>query len=138
MFIVPYIHKVSSENGLNIHCVHILTVGGKNLWEEDNSLDVENDILKVNDIWTLGEIITIDKTLKLCEVDTTKTKIHDFYKWSDIGMNDTDTFCWRNYIYILGPKGEVWLNLPNNERLANTSLNKLLTTIINKNNVRKV
>lgn len=137
MFIVPYIHKVISENSLNIHCIHILTIGGNNLWEEDNSLDIENDILKVNDIFILGEIITIDKIIKLCEVDVAKTNIHDFYKWSDIGMNDTDTFCWRNYIYILGPKGEVWLNLPNNERIENITLNKLLTNIINKNKSSK-
>ena len=38
---------------------------------------------------------SINKTLWLCEVDTDKTIISDFYEWNNI--NDPSLFCWRTF-----------------------------------------
>lgn len=132
MFIVPFIHKITQEPNLAIHSITLLTVGGKHLWEENNSLNIDEDILNPNDIWRKGTVLTPDKVLKLCEVDTDKTITTDFYKWNEISINDEETFCWRSYIYLLGAKGESWLNVPKSERIGNVDLNKLISAIIHR------
>lgn len=138
MFIVPFIHKVTQEHNLYIHSIRLLTIGGKTLWEENNSLNIDEDVLNPNDIWRKGAVIAPDKHLKLCEVDTDKTSIADFYNWNEIPFNDEETFCWRNYVYLVGLKGESWLNIPNTERFGTTSLNKVITAIIHQKDTRSI
>jgi hypothetical protein len=108
MLIVPYIHKVTNQNNINIHSIRILTIGGKQIWEEKDSLNIDKDILNPNDIYRKNDIIKIDKKLILCEVDMEKTNINDIYKWSEIDINDNETFCWRDYIYFIGNDNENW------------------------------
>ena len=110
MFIVPFIHKVTTHNDINVNVIKLLTVGGKNLWEENDSLNVDNDILTPNDIYRTGNIIKLGKKVQLCEVDINKTNIGDFYKWEELDINDRDTFCWRTFIILLGNNGSNWLD----------------------------
>ena len=134
MFIVPFIHKITQETNFLVHSIKILTVAGKNLWEEDDSLHIDTDILNSNDIYRKGSPIKMmNKNLTLCEVDIQKTNINDFYKWSDISLEDTETFCWRNYIYISGDKDESWLNIPKNQKLSDIDISKLILIIIKLN-----
>jgi hypothetical protein len=131
MLIVPYSHNVTTQNNISIHSIQILTVGGKMLWEEEQpDLDIHKDILNPNDIWCKDSIRTIEKKIKLCEVDCDKTNMKDFYKWSELKLSDTETFCWRNFTYLQGPKGEIWLNYPKNETLSKINLNKLISSIV--------
>jgi len=113
MIIVPFIHKVTNEKDMNIHSIRILTIGGKNLWEE--SKGSVKKLLQSNGIYS-------KKTKKkdnvyLCEVDTIKTDIHDIYKWSELDINDNETFCWRDYAFFKGTNNECWLQYPKNEMI---------------------
>lgn len=113
MIIVPFIHKVTNQKDMNVHSIRILTVGGKDLWEESKG-SVKN-LLQSNGIYS-------KKTKKkdniyLCEVDTIKTDINDIYKWSELDINDRETFCWRDYIFLKGINNECWLQYPKNEMI---------------------
>ena len=57
MFIVPFIHNVVNHNNIKIHNIKLLTIGSKYLWEEDNNLDIDTDILNPNDIYRKNNII---------------------------------------------------------------------------------
>ena len=131
MFLVPYIHKVLLENGLNIHTIEILTVGGKYLWEETNEqLDLEKDILNPNGIYMEHAFRLNDNKLIFCEVDVEKTNIADFYKWYEIGLTDQETFCWRTYTHISGSKNEEWLSVPVSEKLSRVALKNIIRAIV--------
>ena len=131
MLILPFIHKQTSQNNIDIHCVRILTIGGKYVWEEKEILDIDIDILNPNDIYRKNTI-KYDKTTFLCEIDTEKTDINDIYRWNEIDINDKETFCWRDYYYFSGPNKENWLNIPSSEKIGNININKLIPFILKK------
>jgi phage tail protein X len=54
MFIVPFIHKVVTQNNLQINVFKVLTIGGSELWEEENGLNIDKDILNPNDIYVIA------------------------------------------------------------------------------------
>lgn len=122
MIIIPFIHKVTYEKNMNIHNIRILTIGGKKVWEECGNIE---EILNLNNIY--GNIETIDD-IYLCKVDIEKTDIHDIYKWSEIDINDTETFCWRDYVYFIGKNKEYWLS-PQYEKIGDLRIDKLLELI---------
>ena len=124
MLIIPFIHKTTIEKDMNIHNIRILTIGGKDIWDEPNS-DIDY-ILHSNDIYYKNIIKNGD--LYFCEVDIEKTNIHDMYKWNEIDIND-DTFCWRDYIYIVGKNREFWLNHPKDEKIGSIYVNKMIQII---------
>jgi hypothetical protein len=72
--------------------ITILTIGGETIWSEDDSYSIE-DILEPNGIYVKRSIK--EESIWLCEVDITKTKIDDFYQWTDI--EDDSLFCWRTF-----------------------------------------
>jgi len=91
MYVLPFIT-------LSPYTYKVLTVGGTHLWEEDDSLRVEDDVLTPNGLYLSsaprpmhheGEIVY------LCEIDQERTSVDDFYEWSDITLEDRDTFAWR-------------------------------------------
>jgi len=122
MIIIPFIHKVTCEKDMNIHNIRILTIGGKKVWEEYGNIE---EILNLNKIY--GNIEIIDD-IYLCEVNIEKTDIHDIYKWSEIDINDTETFCWRDYVYFIGKNKEFWLS-PQHEKVGDLRIDKLLELI---------
>lgn len=125
MLIIPFIHRIVNEKNMNVHNIRILTIGGRYLWEESGDI---NDILNQNGIYCNN--IQSD-SIYLCEVDTEKTNVNDIYKWSEIDINDTETFCWKDYIYFVGKNNECWLNIPKSEQLGNTNVNTILQLITN-------
>lgn len=136
MFIVPFIYKITTENNINVHSITILTVGGKQLWEEtDKTLKLDRDILEPNEIYRRAPAFSINKDankVEFCEVDTEKTRIADFYKWSELSLADTETFCWRTFTHLLGQSGECWLTAPKQEKLGKYDIDKLIKTIVEK------
>ena len=108
---------------MNVHNIRLLTIGGKYIWEESGDI---NDILSSNDIYHKNTILS--DNIHLCEVDIEKTNINDMYKWSDIHMN-TDTFCWRDYVFFIGKKNEHWLHHPKNEKIGKIYVNDFLKLI---------
>ena len=109
MILLPYIHKVTTVNNITVNSYTILTIGGTTLWEEIDDvkeLSIE-DILQQNDIFT--DSIKKITDVYLCSVNSNKTSVTDFYKWSEIP--NTDTFCWRT-LYTFGANN-AWLPHPN-------------------------
>ena len=132
MLILPFIHNVIDQNSIQIHTIKVLTIGGHKIWEEDNSLNLDKDILNPNDIYRKGTTIKFDKQLQICEVNSEKTKISDFYKWDEINIEDTETFCWRTYVYLTGNSSANWLDIPVSEILGKYSVRDLVAKIIQK------
>ena len=118
MFIVPFIHNTVQQNNINVNIIKILTIGGLYLWEENDTLDIDKDVLNVNDIYRKGDIHKINNSIYLFEIDTVKTNINDFYNWEEIDINNHDIFCWKTYTYITNNK-DIWLEIPETEKLSN-------------------
>jgi len=146
MLIVPFIHKVVNCPQFDVNVIKLLTIGGKTIWKEKNSLHLDNDILEPNDIFRKGEVIQYDKELKLCEVDE-KTNIDDFFKWDEVSILDATTFCWKTY-YIISDKHNklaksdikysskllenLWLDIPNTEMIDKYKIKDILYGIMHK------
>lgn len=132
MFIVPFIHKVVNQNTLQINVIKILTIGGSELWEEDNGLNIDKDILNPNDIYRTKLQVKLNKQVGLYEVDCDKTNISDFYLWEDIEPDNKDTFCWRSFIYLADNAGSNWLEIPETEKLGKFLVRDLIKAIVQK------
>ena len=130
MFILPYHSSSRAFQAIHITTLHCLTMGGTQLWKEDDSLDVVRDILEPNGIYLASSPVRV-KDIVLCEVDTTRTNLADQYQWDEISLTDRHTFCWRTY-YLMGTdmgtdKGNTnWLPLPAEERLEPYSLQEVI------------
>jgi hypothetical protein len=131
MFILPFIHKITVQAPLTVHTIKFLTVGGKDIWEEDNGLKIVKDILTPNDIYTKSKPVKFDKALRLCAVDTDRTQIADFYKWNELAATDTDTFCWRTFVYVASDN-DSWLTIPATEKLNKYAVRDIVRAIIEK------
>lgn len=133
MFILPFCHNIIQQNEIHIHIIKLLTIGGKSLWEENNTQNIERNILNPNDIWQKGKSIKFNKTLYLCQVDTQKTKLDEFYNWKEIDLNtQSDIFCWREYIYLSGSNDACWLEIPDDEKLDSFFLKDIIRKIISQ------
>ncbi len=135
MFIIPFTHTVVNQPNINqasinVNIIKILTIGGKYIWQEDDNLDIDKDILRPNDLYrTAKKVIKLSKNIYLCEIDTVKTDVDNFYKWEEIAYDDNETFCWKTYIQLFDAKNNNWLNIPDDEKLANVSVKTIIKTI---------
>ena len=132
MFILPFIHKVTSQPSFDINIIKFFTVGGDSIWEEEKGLRIDKDILNPNDIYRKGRPIKIDENLKLYEVDLTKTNVSEFYKWEEIDVNDKETFCWKTYYILTGKDNISWLDIPEDNKIGKYKLTDLVKTIVKK------
>lgn len=132
MFIVPFIHNKISQSEFDIISIKIFTMGGNNLWEESDKLNLDKDILNPNGMFKKGTTLVIGKKIKYCEIDTTKTNINEFYNWEEIELNEADTFCWRNFCILVDKNGKNWLEIPDSEMLGNYKIKDIINTIILK------
>jgi len=129
MIIVPFIHKVKQIATMQITIFQLLTIGGTLAWREDDSLDLEEDILHPNGIYLQGPPIK-KNNIYLCPVDPEKTNLNDFYQWKELEKSDTESFCWRT-IYLTGePKSyRGWLPIPSKETLGQHTIQEVLDMI---------
>ena len=44
MFIIPFIHNTITQNLIQINIIKILTIGGYQLWEENNIKNLDKDL----------------------------------------------------------------------------------------------
>jgi hypothetical protein len=133
MFIIPYIRRTTTHNNILVNVIKILTVGGKDLWEEtDAALDIKNDILKPNGIFIKSAPYNVPSSphLHYCEVDSDKTALADFYKWEEISPTDNETFCWKTYIYLMDADKNVWLPVPETDRLTDYKVSTIIDAIL--------
>ena len=105
MILVPYIHTSTMVNGIHVQSYMIMTIGGTDLWTEDDTENPEH-ILAANDLYATS-IVNHDNVY-LCRIDQTKTMIESFYKWNEV--NDMTVFCWRT-LYTFGEHQD-WLPHP--------------------------
>jgi hypothetical protein len=131
MYIVPFIIKTNTLNLMKITSIKLLTIGGHSLWEEYTTATVEtiltiND-LHMSDLHTLT-LSTSEKECHLCEIDTDKTNMDDFYKWDELNPH-TDTFCWRTF-YLIGNDHDStsWLPMSDSDNFYKESLLAILGT----------
>ena len=113
MILLPYVHIITTVNQIPVHSYTILTIGGKALWIEDLKEDLDGltegiveQTLINNELFT--DLIEYRDNVCLCRIDTEKTQMTEFYKWSEI--TDDETFCWRT-LYTFGEK-QNWLPHP--------------------------
>jgi hypothetical protein len=132
MLILPFIHNIVDNSTLKVNTIKFLIIGSQNLWEEKNSLHIDNDILNPNDIYRKSTPIKFDKILQLCEVNTEKTNIGEFYKWEEVLLDDKETFCWKSYYYFSGNDDISWLNIPETEKIGNYKVKELIRAIVQK------
>lgn len=133
MFIIPYIHNHKKLSNTIVNIFTILTIGGKYVWEEDNSLDIEGEILHPNGIYLKNKPTKYNNII-LCNVDTTKTDINDFYKWNEIDKDDNNTFCWKTIYTFNGNNEDIkwWLPIPKEEKLGQYTYNELCKLMSNE------
>jgi hypothetical protein len=132
MFILPFTHTITKQNNFEVITIKLLTIGGKQLWKEKSTLHLDRDILNPNDIYRKGNQLKIGKSLHLCEVDLERTNISDFYKWDELDINDSETFCWKSYVYLAGNNGDSWLTIPSDEKLGKYSIKDIINTIVKR------
>jgi len=127
MFIIPFLRKKVSLGPTQITVIQMLLVGGTTLWEEEDSLELQ-EILGPNGICVIGPP-TIHGKMVFCPVDPLKTNLSDFYQWSEISKEDHETICWRTY-YLVGEKNAYrsWLPLPK-EKLGQYTCQEVLDTM---------
>jgi len=105
MILLPYIYRVTTVNRIPVHSYTILTIGGTSLWSEEDG--DPSEILAANELYV--DEIHRSNHVCLCSIDTQKTRVTDFYHWSE--TTDPDMFCWRT-LYTFGEK-QNWLPHPN-------------------------
>ena len=98
---------------MQVTVIQLLTLGGTQLWKEENTRLLEKNILHPNGIYVKGKPLK-HKDIYLCRVDTEKTEMSDFYKWEELDAEDDSTFCWRTF-YLMGENQHPrsWLSIPN-------------------------
>jgi hypothetical protein len=131
MIIIPFIHKVKQFPPMQITMFQIITIGGTMLWKEDSELELESDVLHPNGIYLQSPPIQ-QGDFYLCPVDPEKTNLSDFYQWTEISPDDTETFCWRTF-YITGESKNYrsWLPIPAKETLGPYSVQEIVDMIHN-------
>ena len=109
--------------------IQILTIGGTCPWIEDDSLEIERDILHPNGIYLTSKPIT-KRDFVLCPVDSTTTAMDDFYRWKDVESDNKEIFCWRTF-HIAGDETNYkgWLNVPLSEQFGSYSYIDLFDAI---------
>jgi hypothetical protein len=114
---------------MQITMFQIVTIGGTILWKEDSELELESDVLHPNGIYLQGPPIQRGD-FYLCPVDPYKTNLSDFYQWTEISPDDTETFCWRTF-YITGESKNYrsWLPIPSKETLGTHSVQEIIDMI---------
>ena len=137
MFILPYVYHQRKLPHMTIYEYSILTLGGKELWKEDDSLCIINDILEPNGLSIISQSRYID--VILCKLDKTKLDMSEYYNWNEIELKtDIDIFCWRKYYIIvsnqLSAKPTIWLPFPDTERLGPYSSHELFRQILDTTN----
>jgi hypothetical protein len=132
MFIIPFTHKIKVENKIKLNIISILTIGGHELWEEFDTNDIIKNFLEPNGLYTTNTPIIKFKgqNIHICEIDQEKTNLSDFYKWEELSISNTDTFCWRTFVHITDLSDNIWLPIPTSEKMSGFKIQDIISTIL--------
>lgn len=82
---------------MQVSIIQMLTIGGTTMWEEDDHLDVNRDLLEPNGLYLQSPVYMKNKIM-FCPIDKNKTSMNDFYRWEEtLPADNHDTFCWRTF-----------------------------------------
>ena len=86
MYIVPYYLTKNDSEDFRLWTAWVfMAKGGSKLWETDEptltQAQVEKTYLQPNGIY--GRVVSLKENTLYFEVDTTKTRLQDFYNWTD-------------------------------------------------------
>jgi len=131
MFILPFYYRTVVSHSVSLYQIVLLTLAGKHLWSEEDTLRICEDILTPNGLvmkrppFRQGDIV-------FCEVDVTKMDMADFYQWDELEELELDDgsspFCWRTF-YRVGSAIE-GLPPPSTERLEPYACKEVLDQIL--------
>ncbi len=132
MFIIPYTHKTEIHNNIKLNLISILTIGGQELWEEYGTNNIQTEYLEPNGLYISNAPIIQFKgqDIYICEIDKNKTDLKDFYTWSEISNSDSETFCWRTFSHITDLSENIWLPIPNSEKMSGFKILDIINTIL--------
>ena len=135
MFILPYVVSTRKLPYLTLHTIYVLTVGGINLWqEEDPALSLKEDILEPNGLPLLSTHAVED--IHFCRLDPSQFTLSEYYQWEEVSLSEKDVFCWRTFYEMevcpsssLPPSSpsSPFLTPPSTARLGPYSIEELLT-----------
>lgn len=122
------------HNNMYVNVIKILTIGGRYLWEEEDSLDIYQDVLEPNGIFIKSNTYnhSLLPNYYLCEVDTDKTVLTDFYKCEELPVTDEETFCWKTYTQLTDINKNIWLPVPDTVTLSNYKVSSIIGAILNQ------
>ncbi len=132
MFIIPFTHTIKNEKNIKINIIKILTIAGKDLWEEESNLDIQSDILIPNGLYSLNKTPIFKLKgldVYMCEIDIDKTTMTDFYNLNEIDI-ESDNFCWRTFYHITDLNNNIWLPVPDNEKISNFKIIDIINAIL--------
>ena len=110
MFILPYLYSTLPLPAVFLHRIRILTWGGTELWQEENTLRLREDILEPNELPLVSHHLY--KNVHLCLLDETQLNLSEYYDWEEIHPSvssvsfvpsDPPVFCWRTF-YVMEPR----------------------------------
>ncbi len=133
MFIIPFTHtSITQHNTIKLNIISILSVGGQELWEEYDTNDIYTSFLEPNGLYTTNTptIKFKGQDIYICEIDQERTNLQDFYKWDEIPISDSETFCWRTFIHITDLSDNIWLPIPASEKMSNFKVQDIIHTIL--------
>ena len=101
MFILPFVCTRSppSPSSSPLTILRILTLGGKDLWQEDDMLRLAEDILEPNGLPLLRH--HSHKGIHFCQLDPTQLDLSEYYDWEEVDPTATPpVFCWRTFYWM--------------------------------------
>jgi hypothetical protein len=104
MFIVPYyLETIASQSEFKLTTLWVfLRENGTKVWETDEKKPttefILNEYLIPNGLY--GEVKYVKENALYFEVDTTKTKIQNFYNWIDEEVSEGNSEVWRPFFYV--------------------------------------
>lgn len=131
MFILPYVYHHRKLPHLTVYEVSILTMGGTELWKEDDGMCVTTDILEPNGLSTHS--CHKYKDVVFCHVNESQLDMTEYFHWKESETKpDATLFCWRPFYLIASPSPQcdLWLPFPSTERLGPYGCQELFAEIL--------
>ena len=115
-----------------LQIIRILTLGGTDLWQEEEVLRLKEDVLDPNGL----PLLCYDtyKGIHFCQLDPSRMDLSEYYEWDEVDPTVTPSvFCWRTFYWM----GDV-LPPPQTARLGPFSCKEIVQQCIALSEKREV
>ena len=127
MYIVPYVHRVSTIGDKIVHTIRILLEGDR-LWSEDApeaALEENGFVSKI----TRTKLVEGHQCF-FADIDSNKTDLASMYSAEELDPADKDTHRWCQFHLITTASGAFWLPPPADLVFAPLSARSLFVRIL--------